>query len=301
MITVNNVSKRYGEQLALDDVSFSIAPGEIVGLLGPNGAGKSTLMKIITCFIPPTEGEVTVCGHSIFDEPREVCRCIGYLPEHNPLYTEMYIPEFLQFIAGTYGMRNSKQRVEEMIELTGLRPELGKRIGALSKGYRQRVGLAQALIHDPKVLILDEPTTGLDPNQLEEIRKVIRDAGKTKIVLLSTHIMQEVEAMCSRAIIINHGRIVADNSAEELKSKELSGNRYTVEFDREVDIEKLRKIDGVAKVSHLNGHSYALHSKGTEDIREKIFHWAVAQGRTVLTIQKEQESLERIFQQLTVK
>lgn len=299
MINVNNISKRYGEQLALDNVSFNIARGEIVGLLGPNGAGKSTLMKIITCFIPPSEGEVTVCGHSIFDEPREVCRRIGYLPEHNPLYTEMYIPEFLQFIAGTYGLRNSKQRVEEMIALTGLEPELGKRIGALSKGYRQRVGLAQAMIHDPEVLILDEPTTGLDPNQLEEIRKVIRNVGKTKVVLLSTHIMQEVEAMCSRAIIINHGKIVADNSADELKSRELSGNRYVVEFDREVDIEKLRKISGVAQVHHQSGHIYAIHGKGSDDLREKIFHWAVAQGHTVLTIQKEQESLERIFQQLT--
>ncbi len=217
MIQVNNVTKCYGQQRALDNVSFNVEPGEIVGLLGPNGAGKSTLMKIITCFIPPTEGEVTVCGHSIYDEPKQVCRCIGYLPEHNPLYTEMYIPEFLQFIAGTYGMRKCKQRIDEMIELTGLGPELGKRIGALSKGYRQRVGLAQAMIHDPQILILDEPTTGLDPNQLEEMRKVIRNAGKSKIVLLSTHIMQEVEAMCTRAIIINHGKIVADNSLDELK------------------------------------------------------------------------------------
>lgn len=200
-------------------MSFSIKPGEIVGLLGPNGAGKSTLMKIITCFIPPSDGEVTVCGHSIFDEPQQVCRCIGYLPEHNPLYTDMYIPEFLRFTADIYGIKESKKRVDEMIELTGLTPELGKKIGALSKGFRQRVGLAQAMIHDPQVLILDEPTTGLDPNQLEEIRKVIRNAGKHKIILLSTHIMQEVEAMCSRAIIINHGQIVADSSIEDLKGK----------------------------------------------------------------------------------
>ena len=299
MITVSNVTKRYGEQLALDNVSFNIEPGEIVGLLGPNGAGKSTLMKIITCFIPPSDGEVTVCGHSIFDAPQEVCRHIGYLPEHNPLYTEMYIPEFLQFIAGTYGLRNVKERVEAMIQLTGLTPELGKRIGALSKGYRQRVGLAQAMIHDPEVLILDEPTTGLDPNQLEEIRRVIRNVGKTKIVLLSTHIMQEVEAMCSRAIIINHGKIVADNSATELKSQELSGNRYTVEFDGAVDIDKLRHIDGVIKVQHLQGHTYSLQAKGDTDIRKRLFQWAVDQHYTVLTIQKEQESLEHVFQQLT--
>lgn len=217
MIEVKNITKLYGEQKALNNVSFEINPGEIVGLLGPNGAGKSTLMKIITCFIPPTTGEAIVCGYSIFDTPKEVCRRIGYLPEHNPLYTEMYIPEFLQFIAGCYGLSDVRKRVDDMIELTGLAPELGKKIGALSKGYRQRVGLAQALIHDPEVLILDEPTTGLDPNQLEEIRRVIRNTGKKKIILLSTHIMQEVEAMCNRAIIINHGKIVADSSLEALK------------------------------------------------------------------------------------
>lgn len=299
MIKVNNITKLYGHQRALDDVSFTIEPGEIVGLLGPNGAGKSTLMKIITCFIPPTEGDVTVCGHSIFEEPREVCRCIGYLPEQNPLYTEMYIPEFLKFIAGTYNIKNRNQRVDEIIHLTGLEPELGKRIGALSKGYRQRVGLAQALIHDPQILILDEPTTGLDPNQLEEIRKVIRDAGKTKIVLLSTHIMQEVEAMCSRAIIINHGKIVADNSTAELKNKELSGNNYCVEFDRDIDINKLRQISDITKVSKETGHTYTIVAKGDKDIRQTLFRWAVDQGYTVLTIQKKQDSLEQIFQQLT--
>ena len=218
MLEVKNITKRYGEQKALDDVSFTVRPGEIVGLLGPNGAGKSTLMKIITCFIPPTEGSVSVCGHSIFDESREVCRNIGYLPELNPLYTDMYIPEFLRFVADVYNIKDSRKRVDQMIELTGLSPELGKKIGALSKGYRQRVGLAQALIHDPDVLILDEPTTGLDPNQLEEIRKVIRHAGKSKIVLLSTHIMQEVEAMCNRVIIIKHGKTVTDSSLADLHS-----------------------------------------------------------------------------------
>lgn len=217
MLEVKNITKLYGQQRALDNVSFSVKEGEIVGLLGPNGAGKSTLMKIITCFIPPTEGDASVCGQSILDAPKEVCRHIGYLPEQNPLYTDMYIPEFLQFTADVYKIKEGRKRVDEMIELVGLSPELGKKIGALSKGYRQRVGLAQAMIHDPEVLILDEPTTGLDPNQLEEIRKVIRNVGKSKIVLLSTHIMQEVEAMCSRAIIINHGQIVADGSLDELK------------------------------------------------------------------------------------
>lgn len=222
MIEIKNITKIYDGQKALDNVSFSVVPGEIVGLLGPNGAGKSTLMKIITCFIPPTEGEVSVCGHSIYDNPLEVRRQIGYLPEHNPLYLDMYVREYLRFAAGLYGLNNAKDRVEEMIELTGLTPESNKKLGQLSKGYRQRAGLAQALIHDPKVLILDEPTTGLDPNQLEEIRSLIRNAGKTKMVLLSTHIMQEVEAVCSRAIIINHGKIVSDDTMTNLSAGQLT-------------------------------------------------------------------------------
>ena len=222
MIEVKDISKLYGEQRALDHVSLTVNPGEIVGLLGPNGAGKSTLMKILTCFIPPTEGDATVCGHSIFDDTLAVRRCIGYLPEHNPLYLDMYVREYLRFAAGLGGVKKVDQRVDEMIELTGLTPEANKRIGQLSKGYRQRVGLAQALIHDPQVLILDEPTTGLDPNQLEFIRGVIRNAGKNKTVLLSTHIMQEVEAMCSRAVIINYGRIVADESMTGLNAKKLT-------------------------------------------------------------------------------
>lgn len=222
MIEVKDISKLYGEQRALDHVSLTVNPGEIVGLLGPNGAGKSTLMKILTCFIPPTEGEASVCGHSIYDDTLAVRRCIGYLPEHNPLYLDMYVREYLRFAAGLSGVKKVNQRVDEMIALTGLTPEANKRIGQLSKGYRQRVGLAQALIHDPQVLILDEPTTGLDPNQLEFIRDVIRRAGKDKTVLLSTHIMQEVEAMCSRAVIINQGRIVADESMTGLNANKLT-------------------------------------------------------------------------------
>ena len=222
MLEINKITKRYGSQLALDNVSFHVDKGEIVGLLGPNGAGKSTLMKIVTCFIPPSEGSVTVCGHSIYDNPLAVRRCIGYLPEHNPLYLEMYVREFLRFAAGVFHLDNVAQRVEEVITQTGLTPEADKKIGQLSKGYRQRVGLAQALIHDPEVLILDEPTTGLDPNQLEEIRALIRTVGKQKVVLLSTHIMQEVEAMCSRAIIINRGRIVSDDKMEHLTSQQLT-------------------------------------------------------------------------------
>ncbi len=222
MIEVKEISKLYGEQRAVDHATFSVKKGEIVGLLGPNGAGKSTLMKILTCYIPPTEGDATVCGHSIYDDTLEVRRCIGYLPEHNPLYLDMYVREYLRFAAGLGGVKNHNERADEMIELTGLTPEANKRIGQLSKGYRQRVGLAQALIHDPQVLILDEPTTGLDPNQLEFIRSVIRNAGKDKAVLLSTHIMQEVEAMCSRAIIMGHGRILADESISGLTANKLT-------------------------------------------------------------------------------
>ncbi len=217
-IEIKNLTKIYNTQKALDNVSLSASQGEIVGLLGPNGAGKSTMMKIITCFIPPTSGEVKVCGFDIFDNPMEVRSSIGYLPEQNPLYLDLYVRESLEFIAGLHHLKGAakKQRVEQMVELVGLTKEVNKKIGALSKGYRQRVGLAQAMIHDPKVLILDEPTTGLDPNQLVEIRQIIRQMGKEKTVLLSTHIMQEVEAVCSRAIIINNGQLVADDSIQHL-------------------------------------------------------------------------------------
>ena len=222
MIDVKNISKLYGEQRAVDHVSFHIGKGEVVGLLGPNGAGKSTLMKILTCYIPPTEGEAFVCGHSIYDESIAVRRSMGYLPEHNPLYLDMYVREYLRFAAGLSGIKDTAAQVDRMIEQTGLAPEAHKKIGQLSKGYRQRVGLAQALIHDPQVLILDEPTTGLDPNQLEFIRSLIRSVAKDKAVLLSTHIMQEVEAMCTRAIIMGHGRIVADEPINNLTASQIT-------------------------------------------------------------------------------
>jgi len=218
-IVISNVSKIYGTQYALNNVSFEVKKGEIVGFLGPNGAGKSTLMKIITCFIPPNEGDVSVCGFDIWNDSIEVRKRIGYLSESNPLYHDMYVREFLEFVAGIYHLKNVKKRIEEVIDMTRLEIEQHKKIGALSRGYRQRVGLAQALIHDPEVLILDEPTTGLDPNQLVEFRELIRQCGKSKTVLLSTHIMQEVEAMCNRVIIINKGNIVADNSMQDLKEK----------------------------------------------------------------------------------
>lgn len=218
-IKVNHVSKQFGKQWALDDVSFEVNKGEVVGFLGPNGAGKSTMMKIITCYQPPTSGEVSVCDLDIWNDSLELRKKVGYLSEANPLYTEMYVLEFLEFIAGIHGVKNKKERVEEVIKMTGLTTEMHKKIGMLSKGYRQRVGLAQALVHDPEVLILDEPTTGLDPNQLVEIRHLIKQCGKTKTVLLSTHIMQEVEAMCSRAVIINRGKIVADATLDDLRQQ----------------------------------------------------------------------------------
>lgn len=217
-IVIKNISKVYGTQKALDNVSLSIGEGEIVGLLGPNGAGKSTMMKILTCFIPPTEGSAEICGYDIFEHQMEIKRSVGYLSEQNPLYYDMYVREFLLLVAGIHKIERKlrKARVEEVIALTGLEKEANKKIGMLSKGYKQRVGLAQALIHDPKVLILDEPTTGLDPNQLLEIRNLIKQIGQSKTILLSTHIMQEVEAVCSRVIIINNGRLVADDKTEQL-------------------------------------------------------------------------------------
>lgn len=296
-IIVDNVSKLYGTQRALNNVSFAINQGEIVGLLGPNGAGKSTMMKIITCLIPPTTGNVTVYGNSIFENTLEIRRNIGYLSEQNPLYPDMYIREFLHFIAGVHKIKDIRSRVDEIIGITGLAPEANKKIGQLSKGYRQRVGLAQALIHDPKILILDEPTTGLDPNQLTEIRSLIREVGKTKIVILSTHIMQEVEAVCSRAIIINHGQIVADKPTSELHN--MRTNRYHVEFDNDVSANKLKQLTGVKQVSQLSPRKFVIDANENADIRKKLFEWAVTNNLAILTVQKDEQSLESTFHELT--
>ncbi len=218
-ISIHHITKLYGQQKALNDVSFNISSGEIVGFLGPNGAGKSTLMKIICCYLPPSEGNIKVCGLDVMEQAMEVRKKVGYLPEHNPLYLDMYVKEYLEFVGKFYHVKNLKNRVGEMVEMTGLTVEQNKKIGQLSKGYRQRVGLAQAIIHDPEVLILDEPTTGLDPNQLSEIRTLIKELGKNKTVMLSTHIMQEVEAICERVIIINNGKIAADNSISQILEK----------------------------------------------------------------------------------
>lgn len=297
-IEVSNITKLYGAQKALNNVSFKVGGGEIVGFLGPNGAGKSTMMKIITCYIPPSSGHVKVCGFDIHEQSMEVRKQIGYLPEHNPLYLDMYVKEFLEFVGGLHKIKNIKSRVAEMIALTGLEVEQKKKIGALSKGYRQRVGLAQAILHDPKVLIMDEPTTGLDPNQLEEIRNLIKTLGKEKTVMLSTHIMQEVEAICDRVIIISKGEIVADDYTETLQ-KNTSRQIVTVEFDKDVEAKKLSAISGVTEVKQLEGRSWQLMAGVENDIRKEIFDFAVKNQLSVLTLNREERSLEDVFKQLT--
>jgi len=299
-ISVKNVTKFYGKQKALDNVSFQVSSGEVIGFLGPNGAGKSTMMKIITCFIPQSEGEIEVYGHNVMSDSIEVRKRVGYLPENNPLYLDMYVKEYLRFVGGIYKVPNLKNRVEEMIQKVVLQVEQNKRIGELSKGYRQRVGLAQAMIHDPEVLILDEPTSGLDPNQLVEIRKLIVEIGKEKTVMLSTHIMQEVEAICNRVIIINKGKIVADQDAEGLAQR-FSGNGYTVmvEFSKPVEERQLLQIEGVASAVNEKGDHWKIQTNTEEDIRQRIFDFAVSQENSVLTMNRKEQRLEDVFKELT--
>ena len=299
-IIVKDITKIYGTQKVLDSISFEVHAGEVIGLLGPNGAGKSTLMKIITCFIPPASGEVRVYGYDIFEQSIEVRKKIGYLPENNPLYTDMYVREFLEFVAGIYKLgRKTHSRIAEMIEITGLQLEQNKKIGALSRGYRQRVGLAQALIHDPEVLILDEPTSGLDPNQILEIRNLIKEVGKQKTVMLSTHIMQEVEAICDRVIIINKGQIVADDSTANLSRKSADRDIITVEFSTAVDKDKLSALEGVLSVLNPTENTWIIESDTAGDTREVLFKFAVNNGLTVLSMVKEEQRIEDIFQKLT--
>ncbi len=300
-IIVENITKLYGSQKALDNVSFEIKAGEIVGLLGPNGAGKSTLMKIISCFIPPSDGTISVNGFDILEQSIEVRKKVGYLPENNPLYLDLYIKEYLEFVAGLYAIPNKKSRVKEMIDLIGIEKEQNKKIGALSKGYRQRVGLAQALIHDPEVLILDEPTSGLDPNQLIEIRELIKNTGKEKTVMLSTHIMQEVEAICSRAIIIDQGKIVADDSTKNLSEGSSNIQIVEVEFDSNIEQKQIFSIKGVHQANKQKGNSWILQANVTEDIRPLVFEFAVKNNLKVLSMQKPEQSLEKVFQKLTKK
>ncbi len=299
-IKIQNVTKLYGNQKALNNVSFEIKSGEIVGLLGPNGAGKSTLMKIISCFIPPTEGIVTVNNFNVMKNPIDVKKRVGYLPENNPLYLDMYVREYLEFIAGIHQLGSkTKERIDLMIDICGLEIERKKKIGALSKGYRQRVGLAQAMIHDPEVLILDEPTSGLDPNQIVEIRKLISKIGKEKTVMLSTHIMQEVEAICKRAIIINNGKIAADDATDKLSKQTFKNVIVTVEFDNTVNIKALLNIEGVLNVRNIKENVWELESSQLKDIRPEISKFALKNSLSILTIFKEEEKLEKVFQQLT--
>lgn len=301
-IKVENITKLYGDQKALNDVSFEVNSAEIVGFLGPNGAGKSTMMKILTCFIPQTSGKASVCGYDVTEESIEVRKQVGYLPEHNPLYLDMYVKEYLEFIAGLHHVKNVKQRITEMIEITGLQVEQKKKIGALSKGYRQRVGLAQALIHDPKVLILDEPTTGLDPNQLAEIRNLIIAVGKQKTVMLSTHIMQEVEAMCDRVIIINKGEIVANDETKTLQNSQVQNGYFIiVEFDKPTSKSALKNIQGVTEAKNTKDNVWQLEVHSTDDIRPHVFQFAVSSGLAVLMLNKEEQKLEDVFKQLTKK
>lgn len=299
-IRVDKIVKTYGNQVALNEVSFTIGSGEITGFLGPNGAGKSTLMKIITGFILPDSGQVHINEENILSNPEKTKLHIGYLPELNPLYHEMYVREYLKLVAGFYHLKDARESIGRAISLTGLTPESNKKIGALSKGYRQRVGLAQALIHDPDVLILDEPTSGLDPNQLDEIRLLIRTISEQKTVLLSTHIMQEVEALCNRVIIINKGNMVADGKSEEIK-KWAKGHGQKVRFSvkEKIDAVTLRSFPFIELVSTVLPNEFVLTSSVENDIRPELFHAAVSKNWTIITLAEEAGNLEEIFRELT--
>ncbi|WP_210489184.1 gliding motility-associated ABC transporter ATP-binding subunit GldA [Rufibacter aurantiacus] len=300
-IEIKDLTKLYGTQAAVDHVSFTVSTGEIVGFLGPNGAGKSTTMKIATCYLPPSSGTVLVNGHDVLEEPKEVRRQVGYLPEHNPLYLDMYVREYLHFVGKLHGLNGSmvKTRTEEMINLCGLTRERHKKIGALSKGYRQRVGLAQALIHDPQVLILDEPTTGLDPNQIVEIRQLIKEVGQAKTVLFSTHIMQEVSALCDRVLIINQGQLVADSPVADLRNMGRKETRILAEFEAEVDPAPLLTLPGVERVEPAGPLKYRVIAASNIDLRSSIFRLAGERGWPLVGLQQEENSLEKLFQDLT--
>ena len=300
-ITVLGVTKLYSEQKALDNVSFEVKKGEIVGFLGPNGAGKSTMMKIITGFIPPSSGRVLVNGTDAGTDNPEIRKNIGYLPENNPLYPDMYIREYLGFVASVYKLGNSKKKaIDNIISVTGLTGEQNKKIGFLSKGFRQRVGLAQALIHNPEVLVLDEATSGLDPNQIVEIRSLIKEAGREKTVLFSTHIMQEVEAICDRVIIIDKGVIKADEEKSNIYSRlKKTIQVVLVEFDKNPSESELGAIANVSSVRHLKDNLWQVEAEGEEDIRPLIFSFAVSNKLTVLSLQKKEGNLEDVFRHLT--
>lgn len=300
-LLVENLSRRFGPQHAVNNISFEVKKGEIVGFLGPNGAGKSTTLKIATTYLPPTAGRVVVGGYDVVASPMAVKKITGYLPEHNPLYLDLFVHEYLSFIGRLYGLRGSrlKARVAEMIALCSLSREQNKKIETLSKGYRQRVGIAQALIHDPSVLILDEPTSGLDPNQLVEIRKLIRDISASKTVIFSTHIMQEVQALCERVVVINKGEIVANDRLANLLSKDPASSAVVAEFESPVLVNDIEGIEGVSEVTELGENRYRILVRGQRDIRPDIFRFAADRKLSLIGLKQEENSLESIFRQLT--
>lgn len=300
-LQLKNLTKVYGAQKAVNNISFDVRQGEIVGFLGPNGAGKSTTMKIATCFLPPTSGEAWVGGFNVVDKPMKVKQITGYLPEHNPLYLDLYVHEYLSFIGKLYGLsgQSLKQRVKEMIQLCGLNLEQNKKIEALSKGYRQRVGLAQALIHDPEILILDEPTSGLDPNQLVEIRKLIKTISQEKTVLFSTHIMQEVQALCDRVIVINKGEIVADDTLDRILHSQGDRTTVIVQFERDINSEQLKLLPGVFEVLPQADFTYKVIASRVTDVRPEIFRFAADNNVSLIGLRQEESSLENIFRDLT--
>ena len=300
-VIVSNLTKTFGDQRAVNDLSFEVKQGEILGFLGPNGAGKSTTMKMITTYLQPTSGTATVCGHDVIKDQMDVRRHIGYLPEHNPLYKDMYIKEYLQFVARIHKVDNAQNRIVELIETTGLQKEQHKLISSISKGYRQRVGLAQALLHDPDVIILDEPTSGLDMNQLIEIRALIKKLGETKTVIFSTHIMQEVQALCDRVIIINEGKLVADDPIDMLQKRLKGEDVIYLELDKKYDASALESINGVNSVTRVSPTEYTIGANNVTDIRPNIFHLATQQNWVILEMRREQKNVEYIFQQLTKK
>ncbi|HOX83539.1 MAG TPA: gliding motility-associated ABC transporter ATP-binding subunit GldA [Chryseolinea sp.] len=301
-LQIQHVTKLYDQQKAVDDISFDVQEGEIVGFLGPNGAGKSTTMKMSTCFLPPTSGNVIVAGYNVVDNPMEVKKATGYLPEHNPLYLDLYVHEYLEFIGGLYNLKGKvlKSRVGEMIERCGLTREQNKKIESLSKGYRQRIGLAQALLHDPKVLILDEPTSGLDPNQLIEIRKLIKEVSTNKTVIFSTHIMQEVQALCDRVVVINKGKIVADDSLQNLLQRSNTSVSVVVEFEGNVTTDQLSLLQGVTNVHQIAPGKFSVIADSGIDIRPDLFRFAADKNVSLIGLKQEESSLENIFRDLTV-
>lgn len=297
-ISINNLTKTYGTQKAVNNISFNVAKGEIVGFLGPNGAGKSTTMKMITGYLNADTGSINVSGINVSKENIESKKKIGYLPEANPLYVEMYVREYLQFVAGIHQIKNAAERTEEIIKTVGLSLEANKKIGQLSKGYKQRVGLAAALIHEPEVLILDEPTSGLDPNQIIEIRNVIKDLSKDKTVLFSSHILQEVEAICDRVIIINKGNIVADDSLQNLQKNNGQQQFVSVSFQEEVNKTLLENLSAAGNIS-LNGNTFRIQTTAAENLRKQLLQLSIDKNLNIVSLQNESNSLEDVFRQLT--